>query len=170
MQGVAVVFSWAMPDGSVKREVAYTDASGVAHDWEVLGSYKLMKWQRVGISVGSSGVTKTTGSKFMVTPPLAAGSKGIKTKVSSRRPKAGRVVRASTVCRDKRGRPVRGLPVTFTWTMNSRTVTLKAITDSRGVARRSYRISKRRGYTGRVVARVVSDSTRRSSSATFVPR
>jgi len=171
IEGAAVVFSWPMPDGTTKKQIRWTDPRGVAHDWERLGHYGLMKWRKVSIRSSSSGTDTVTAAKFMVTPHLAAGSRGIRTTLSTHSPKQGTTVTAAASVHDTSGHAVAGLPVTFLWRMKSGTVKLKTVTNSHGMARVKRDIGKAaKGYRVVVRAQVISDSTHRSSSSSFVTR
>jgi hypothetical protein len=169
VEGAVVVFSWPMPDGSTKKQIRWTDPSGVAHDWEKLGHYSLMRWRSVAMRASSSGTSTVTSAKFMVTPRLAGGSRGIKTSLSTHSPKQGTKVKVSTSVHDSGGHAVAGLPITFYWKLKSGTVKIHAVTNSHGMARATYDIGKAaKGYRVVVRGQVISDSTHRSSSSSFV--
>lgn len=107
----------------------------------------------------------------MATPVLAEGRVGIKTTVSTYRPRQRTTVTASTLVRDRAGRPVAGLPLTFTWKHPGKTITYRTITNSRGIAKHARNIgSSPKGTKVYVKAQVQSGGIRRSSTASFIPR
>ena len=172
LQGIRVKFSWPDGNGGTTTVTAYSDVHGIAHCWYTVPSdMPLMKKYTVKTTSSSSGTTTVDSTWFMVTAPLAAGSSGIKTALSDHSPYHGDVVRVSTAIRDVRGRPVVGLPCTFTWSFKSGPVSHTVVTGGDGVARMSKDIGQAaRGHRVYVRAQVMADSTHRSSTSRLVPR
>jgi hypothetical protein len=157
----------------------YTDAKGVAYQWVTIDAMPLMTKATVlvtskaasSVSAEVAALTPPSTTWFMPTPVLADGSAGIKTKVSSYTPKRYTNVTASTVIRDRSGKPVVGLPVTFTWKFKSVTMTHYVVTDASGVARVTRNIGgATKGYRVYVKAQTMSGGISRSSTATFIPK
>ena len=172
LQGIRVEFCWPKSSGGTTKATAYSDTSGVAHYWYTVPSdLPLMKKYTVKTTSTSGGASVASSTWFITTPPLAAGALGIKTTVSDHSPRQGTVVGVSTVVRDANGRPVVGLPCTFTWSFRTGTVSITTTTGSSSIARISRNIGRAaKGYRVYVRAQVISDSTHRSSTSSFVPR
>ena len=172
LQGIRITFYWPKSGGGTAKATAYSDAHGVAHNWyTVPRSLPLMRKYAVKTASSSGGLTHSGATWFMTTPPLAAGAAGIKTSVSTHTPRQDSVVRVSTVIHDTHGRPVIGLPCTFTWAFQTHTVSIRTTTGSAAVARISRNIGRAaKGHRVYVRAQVISDSTHRSSTSSFVPR
>jgi hypothetical protein len=172
LEGIRVDFYWPKSGGGTTKVTAYSDAHGVAHCWYTVPSnLPLMEKYAVKTSSTSGGRSVTGSSWFITTPPLASGSSGIKTTVSTHSPHQGAVVEVSTVIHDRNGRPIVGLPCTFTWTFRSGTVSITSTTGSASIARAARNIGHAaKGYRVYVRAQVISDSTHRSSTASFVPQ
>lgn len=91
--------------------------------------------------------------------------------MSNYHPSRNTVVTASTLIRDRAGKGVVGLPVTFTWSFKSGKYSYKAVTNSKGVARVSKNIGgAARGYRVYVRAQTQSGGSNRSSTGSFVPK
>jgi len=170
MEGVKVVFKWSLKSGT-KYTAAYTDSNGYAYYWLNVGSSPLMRQTTVTARATSSGQTTSASTWFMATPKLDAGSDGIKTTLSSYAPYQNSDVSARTAVHDLSGRPVVGLPVTFTWAFKTGTVTYQTVTDSSGIARHTSNIGNaEKGYRVYVRAQVQSAGINRSSTSSFVPK
>ena len=171
LEGIRVDFYWPKRSGGTTKATAYSHTDGAAHNWfTVPGDMPLMKKFKVKVSSSSGGTSTVDSTWFMVTPPLAAGAGGIKTSISDHSPRQNTVVKVSTAIHDAKGRPVVGLPCTFSWAFKSGTVSHTTTTGSDGVARMSKDIGNAtKGHRVYVRAHVVSDSTHRSSASSFVP-
>ena len=172
VEGVRVDFCWPTAGGSTTEATAYSDTEGVAHNWFTVPSdLSLMRRLEVRTSSSSSGTSTVDSTWFVVTPPLAVGAGGIKTSVSEHAPKQNTAVKVRTVVHDTAGHAVVGLPCTFSWEFRTVTVSYTTATDSHGVARMSRNIGHAtKGHRVHVRAQVISDSTHRSSTSSFVPR
>jgi len=157
----------------------YTDAKGLATQWVTIDAMPLMTKATVtvrskaatSITTDVAPTTTTATTWFMPTPVLADGSAGIKTTMSNYYPKRYTSVTASTVIRDKAGKAVVGLPVTFSWKFKSGTVTYRAYTNSSGVAKVTrYLGGATAGYRVYVKAQTMSGGINRSSTASFIPK
>lgn len=171
MEGVRIRFSWPGPRGTVKTYTRYTNRDGLAWHWKYTEATSSMR--RLGLSamaVSGSEVT-TSATWYMRTPVLAAGTKGVKTRLSEDRPRRNTVVRARVKVVSSSGDPVKGLPVTFSWKHKTRTYKIKAVTDAKGIARCSRDIGRSaRGFRVKVTASTLSGGRTRSHSAYFTPR
>ncbi len=170
IEGARVEYVWPAAGGEV-RDVAYTDAAGVALDWQVIDTGREMARLPVTATTALGPVSLTCTTTIMQTPVLADGTAGVRTTLSTSAPRRGDTVRARTVFRDVSGRPVAGLPVTFTWYFKSGAVRMKTLTDATGAARVSRAIGQvTRGYRVYVKAEAFSGGHLRSSRASFVPK
>jgi len=157
---------------------AYTDAKGLAYAWVTIDAMPLMSKASVlvesesGSSVSSEMTSVSSATTwFMPTPILKDGSGGIKTDMSNHYPKRYSSVTASTVIRDRAGKAVVGLPVTFSWKYKTVTKTYKVVTNSSGVAKVTCNIGgATRGYRVYVKAQTMSGGISRSSTSTFIPK
>lgn len=170
MEGVAVRFKWPLKDKTV-YVTTYTEPDGVAHWWQNIGAASMMKKRGVESRSVTNNVATVDSDWYMPSPKLAAGKKGVKTTLSTRTPKQGKVVRAKTKFKSTSGKPIKGLRVTFTWEFKSGTKTTYAYTNASGNAYSSMNIGKaKKGYPVRVRGRAQSGGRTRSSSTTFRPR
>ncbi len=170
IEGAVVTFVWPLKAGN-RTVKAYTNSAGYAYYWQTLDGLPLMKKATVAISSSAGGMTTTSSTWFMPTPLLGAGSAGIRTTMSNYYPKRNTSVTASTVIKDKAGKPVVGLPVTFTWKFKTVTYTYKTVTNSSGVARTTRNIGRATlGYRVYVRAQTQSGGYNRSSTGSFIPK
>jgi hypothetical protein len=165
MEGVAVKFKWPF-----KTVTAYTDANGYAYSWEYIGSNKTMSKKTVKLEQASSGVVATDTTWYVPTPVLKSGDAGVMTWIGNTRPKRNTVVKVKSRFVSTSGKPVAGLPVTFSWYFKSGTVRIKAVTDSKGYARCSYNIGKASKTRTYVRATTYSGGHKRSRRASFIPQ
>ena len=120
MEGVAVTFTWPLGNGP-KSYVAYTDATGLAYMWEAPGvGIPLMRTRTLTAKTVQSSMVATSSTWYMPTPVLASRTSGLRTTLSSTSPRRNTVVKATTRVRDTAGKPVVGLPVTYSWCFKSR--------------------------------------------------
>lgn len=171
MEGVRVRFSWLGPGGTVKTYTRYTNRDGLAWHWKYTEATGSMRRLRMSTAAVTGSEVTTGATWYMRTPVLASGTKGMKTKLSEDRPRRNTVVRARVRVVSSSGKPVKGLPVTFTWKHKTRTYRMKAVTDAKGYARCSRDIGRSaRGYRVRVTASTISGGRARSHFAYFTPR
>ena len=171
MEGVRVKFSWPGPGGTVKTYTRYTNRDGLAWHWKYTEATSSMRRLGMSATAVSGSQTTTSATWYMRTPVLAPGTKGVKVKLSEDRPRRGTVVSARVKVVNSSGKPVKGLPVTFTWKHKTGTYKIKAVTDAKGIARCSRDIGRSaRGYRVRVSASMLSGGRTRSHSAYFTPR
>ena len=170
LEGVPVYFKFPLKSGVVTRR-AFTDSRGLAYYWQTIDRMPLMVKATVGISSTAGGSTRYASTRVTPSPILPAGSAGIRTTMSNYHPSRNTVVTASTLIRDRAGKGVVGLPVTFTWSFKSGKYSYKAVTNSKGVARVSKNIGgAARGYRVYVRAQTQSGGSNRSSTGSFVPK
>jgi hypothetical protein len=167
--GAEVDFAWPSVGGTV-TDIRFTDPKGVARSYETIGLQRLGARVNVVLTAEASGRATVKSTWYAPTFGLAAGTRGIKTTVSSSRPKRHTRVTATTTIHDVAGGPVAGRRITFTWKYRHKTVTRTAVTDSAGVATCALNIgAAQRGYRVSVKG-AISAAVPRSSTATFVPR
>jgi hypothetical protein len=171
MQGVRVRFTWPAPNGATKTYTQYSNSNGVASHWKRVERTSTMRRLPVTTRAVSSSQVATSATWYMRTPVLAAGTKGMKVKLSEDKPRRDTVVRARVKVVSSSGKPVTGLPVTFTWRHKSGTYKIDAVTDAKGIARCSRNIGRSaRGRSVPVTASTVSGGRSRSHTASFTPR
>lgn len=169
MEGVAITYTWPLKDGP-KTVVRYTDSTGLAYDWQEVGSVSLMKRRTLAVRSTTSGSTTNSSSWYMRTPVLADSTSGVKTTLNNTRPKKHTVVKARTKFTRKDGTPAPGLKVTFTWSHKSKTYTYTTYTNEKGMAYSSRNIGNAAyGYRVYVKAQAYSGGYRRYSRASFIP-
>lgn len=169
IEGLAVDVAWPSADGLTSTTIRiYTDPTGRSHWTRGVGNSPLMARRTAGLRSSTNGVTATTSTWWATSPVLATGLAGFATTNNNRYPDPGEYVTVTSTVRDTAGRPVAGLPVTWTWDYAGTLVTTSATTNSAGVA------SSRRQVTStttraRVVvsAKVQSGSQNRNSSTWF---
>ncbi len=170
IEGVPVKFSWVI-DGKTKSVTVYSHKDGVAYWWEKIGKAPLMRKHDAKAVARTNDVVKTDSAWYVPSPKLGAGKKGVKTTLSTRKPKQNTVVTAKTKFKSVSGKPVKGLKVTFTWQFKSGTKKTYAYTNANGNAYSKMNIGKaKKGYKVRVRGRAKSGGLTRSSSITFTPR
>lgn len=170
IEGAIVTFTWPLKSGP-KTVKAYTNSAGFAYYWQTLDGLPLMRKATVRIAASAAGTSTVSSTWFMPTPLLGDGSAGIKTTMSNHYPKQYTYVTATTLVRNRAGKPVVGLPVTFTWKHKYKTYTYKTVTNSSGVAKSRRNIGKAtKGYKVYVRAQTQSGGYRRSSTGSFTPR
>ena len=170
IEGAPVTFSWQI--GSKTETVTvYTHEDGVGYWWKSIGQAPLMRKHYAKAVSWSNDVVREDRAWYMPSPRLGTGTKGVKTTLSTRKPKRNTVVRAKTKFRSASGKPVKGLKVTFTWQFKSGTKKTYAYTNASGNAYSSMNIGKaKKGYKVRVRGRAQSGGQTRSSSITFTQR
>ncbi len=170
IEGAIVTFTWPLKAGT-KTVKAYTNAAGFAYYWQTLDGLPLMKKVTVGIAASAAGTSTVSSTWFMPTPRLADGSAGIKTTMSNHYPRQYTNVTATTLIRNRAGKPVVGLPVTFSWKHKYKTYTYKTVTNSKGIAKSTRNIGKStKGYKVYVRAQTQSGGYKRSSTGSFTPK
>ncbi len=161
LEGVEFFADVPKAGGGTDRVAWATDASGDAHFYFVVGAFP--RSTRINVPVvATEGTTVISRPQwFMVTPVLGT------FKVSATPTKAvvGQVVQARAVARDRSGRGVRNLAVTFSWNDGTTIVKTSATTNKDGVAVSSRTISKAGSVT--VTARTRSGSTGYTKAASF---
>jgi hypothetical protein len=167
MVAVAVKFTWPLASGP-KSMTTYTDANGLAYDWQAPGSsIRLMEKRTVVAGTIQSGQLTRSTTWFMPTPMLASGSSGMKTTMSDT---SGSTVTAKTRVRDRSGRPVAGLPITYYWSLRSGTAKTTATTNSRGYAYSSKNVGSSARRLIVVRTKAYAGRHERNSSTSFVAR
>lgn len=171
MEGVRVWFTWPGANGTTRTYAAYSDADGLAYNWQNISSAGTLKKLPLKAKVSSSGQVKTNATWYMQTPRLASGPRGVKTTLSTTSPRRNSVVKVRTKLVSTTGKPVKNVRVKFTWYHKDKKYTTTAVTDSRGIARSSRNIgSAARGYRVWVKGETYCGGTRRYSRAAFTPR
>ena len=166
VEGAEVVFEWRFDWGTV-YDTEYTGPDGVADSWEDTGDALLFQQVDIVGSTTSGAATATDTTWVLPTPVIGY----IRTIVPYYRPAQGTLLTASTLILDEDGRPIPGLPVTFSWTHKTTTITYDTATDAWGVARHPRNIGNTTAeYIVSVKAQTQSGGINRSSTATFKPK
>lgn len=168
IEGLGVDTIWPLSSGGTATIRIYTDPTGKNHWTRSIGTSPLMQKRTISVRATTNGVTKTASAWYMPTPVLATGLDGFRTTNNNFRPDPGEWVTVTSTVRDTSGRPVAGIPVTWTWTYTTTSVTTTAVTNSAGIA-----TSKRQvhDYTTRnkvtIYAKLQSGSANRNSTTWF---
>ena len=173
VEGAAVTFSWPLASGSVITTTVYTGPTGVAHDWETVGSQSRPLSVKAAVRAVSAASGAETGSGTWFTPSvvLKARTAGLRSWVSSAKPLRGSKLTLYTVAHDRYGRHVAGLPVTVTLRYRTGPVVRTVVTDTKGVARLRVDVgASPRGYRVLLTSKVMSAGAVRSVSAAFAAR
>lgn len=170
IEGAPVKFSWLI-NGRTKSVTVYSHKDGVAYWWERIGEAPLMRRHNAVAVSRTNDVVMSDSAWYVPSPRLGAGTSGVKTTLSTRKPRQNTVVKAKTKFRSASGKPVKGLKVTFTWKFASGTKKTYAYTNANGNAYSEMNIGKaKKGYKVRVRGRAQSGGQTRSSSITFTPQ
>ena len=169
IEGLGVDLAWPSADGRTTTTIRiYTDPAGKSHWTRGVGNSPLMVRRVAGLRSTTNGVTAATATWWATSPVLATGLDGFRTTNNNRYPDPGGSVTVTSTVRDTAGRPVAGLPVTWTWDYAGTPVTTSALTNSSGVATSTRQVSStttRARVT--IAARVQSGSQNRNSSTWF---
>jgi len=170
IEGAPVTLSWQI--GSIVETVTvYSHKDGVGYWWKSIGQTPLMRKHYAKAMSWTNDVVREDKAWYVPSPRLGSGTKGVKTTLSTRKPKRNTVVRAKTTFKSASGKPVKGLKVTFTWQFKSVTRKTSTYTNASGNAYSSMNIGKaKKGYAVRVRGQAQSGGQTRSSSITFTPR
>ena len=169
IEGLAVDVAWPSADGLSSTTIRiYTDPAGKSHWTRTVGNSPLMATRTASLRSKTNGYTASTTTWWKTSPVLATGLDGFRTTNNNRYPDPGEYVTVTSTVRDAAGRPVAGLPVTWTWDYAGTVVTTSATTNSSGVAtskRLVHSTTTRSRVT--VAATVQSGSQNRNSSTWF---
>lgn len=133
MEGVGVKFIWRLPTGT-KTVLRFTDSNGKMNCWQNIGEAPLMRTNLVTAYVPASGQATSASSWYIPTRVLAPDTAGFKTFVSNIKPEPYTKISGSVLARDNAGRPVSGLPVTFSWSLDHYATKYTATTGADGIA------------------------------------
>lgn len=166
VQGVRVTYTWAFSSGP-KEVFTFTDSTGLATLYQNMGGEKL--WYKVDLTAkASTNGTESVRSEWVMPTPLIG---YIKTSMSNTRPRQGTVVTAKTKILDSKGKPIKGLKVTFSWKFKSSTYYSTTYTNSYGNAYSKKNIGRAaKGYRVYVRAQTQSANYNRSSTSSFIPQ
>jgi hypothetical protein len=134
LEGVAVLIDWPKPSGGTTRIRRYTDKDGYAKYVGGVGASPLGVKRTIKVTVTTRDITKTTSTWYMATPKLADGEAGFKSWVNDHTLKPGQTVRVGSLARDRNGKPVANLKVTWKWDYNGKIITTTGYTNSEGKA------------------------------------
>jgi hypothetical protein len=167
IEGLAVDVGWPSGSGSVTVRI-YTGPDGKAHSTRGIGTSALMVKRTVTLTATTNAQTRTASTWYRPSPVLATGLAGFRTTNNNPHPEVGEYVTVTSTVRDTAGRPVAGLPVTWTWNYNGTLITYTGVTNASGVAssRRVIGSSTTRTKVT-VAARTQSGSQNRNSSTWF---
>jgi len=170
VEGVAVDVAWPNPNpaGSPTTIRIFTDPTGTNHWTRTVGASPLMVKRTVGLKSTTNGKTATGSTWFMTTPVLGYSLDGFKSSVNNYHPRAGQSVTVTSTVKDTAGRPVAGLPVTWTWKYSSGYVTTRGVTNSLGIATSTRAVTSTTQWTKVYIAAATqSGSQNRNSSTGF---
>ncbi len=136
IEGLEVRISWPLPDGGTRTVLRWTDPKGFAKYHAGIGGGALMvrRYVTVSATATTAATTKTISPWFMATRRLADGRAGFKTVVQDPTAQAGETAVVKSVARDRKGRPMAGLLVTWTWKDGKKTLKATGLTDGNGRA------------------------------------
>lgn len=155
-----------LPSG--RTDLRYTDATGLAYWSGPPGASPHYVKQTATMRATTDGHTETTTTWWTTSPVLATGLAGFATSVDQRSPVAGQYVTVRSTLRDTAGRPVPGIPVTWTWEYPGPDVTTTAMTNAQGVASSKRLVTPGTTFERVTIrARTQSGSQNRNSSAWF---
>lgn len=168
MNAVGVKFVWRLPTGT-KTWLTFTDANGRAYKFQDIGNSPLMRKSYISAYVTVNGSTAAPSRWFMPTREAAPYATGFLTTVT-KNPTQGADLNMSARLRDTSGHGIPGIPVTFTWSLDSGAQKDVAMTDAYGVARLTRYIGNAPvGKPANVSASVQVGGRTRGSTATFWP-
>jgi protocatechuate 3,4-dioxygenase beta subunit len=169
VEGVRVAFDWAYPNGP-DGGFAFSDTNGIAR--ASADGARLVVGRKVTVETNAkdanpAGIASSSSSTWFI-PTDEIGY--FKSSVSNRYPAQRTPVTVEALCLSKEGRPVAGLPVTFSWRHKTTIITTRATTDTDGVARSTRNIGgSAKGYRVAVDAAVTGGGTTRVDSTWFRP-
>ncbi len=170
IEGLEVVISWPLADGGTTTVKRWTDPNGYIKYSRAVGGGPLLVRRTINLKTTATlpDATRTASTWFQATPRLASGTAGLKTVIRDATLKPGQQALVTTLARDTAGRPVPGLPVTWTWKYGSKTIVTKGITGADGKARTSRTVySTTTTKTITVTAHVQAASSNRYASTSF---
>lgn len=171
MEGVLVTFRWPGPNGTTRRYSTYSDATGLAFNWQYISDLGSMRELPVTSQVSSGGQRTLDDTTYMETPVLKSGGDGFRAWLSTTRPARGSSVEAYAKAVSTSGKVVAGLPVTFTWSFADGPVRTTAVTGNDGVARSLLYIGDATpGTPVNVKGQAYSGGSNRSFNVSFVPQ
>jgi hypothetical protein len=136
MEGLGIRVAWTRGDGTVATRTLWTDGTGRAGWNGPVGTSSFMLQRTVKVAATASLVTVRKSLWFYVTRRLDRGSAGFRTRVSDDTVVVGQDASVVTKATDTKGRPVRRLLVTWTWTAGTTTIArTSGYTDAEGRAR-----------------------------------
>lgn len=166
IEGVLVRFTWPKIAGTVV-DIEFTDENGLATSWELLGKETYNKPLVVTATSECGGKSSTSSATLIPTEVIGY----IKTGVSNHSPEQGTLLTVRTVILNEKGKPISGLPVTFTWTHKTTTLTYTTKTNAWGVAYHQRNIGQSTlGFRVYVKAQTQSGGINRSSTASWLPK
>jgi hypothetical protein len=169
LEGVRVDIAFPKPDGGTKLLRRYTTASGTVTAYAAIGASPYGIRRDVVVTVKTGDVVKTPTTWFMTSRRLADGKAGFKAWVSTATVAPGQTVRVGSLARDRLGRPVPNLKISWTWTFsNGQVVRTSGYTDALGKALTTMAIADQTPMGPvKVVAHIQSGSVNRTASTSF---
>jgi hypothetical protein len=143
IEGLELDISWPLADGSVATVRRWTDPTGYAKYTAPVGGGPLMvrRLATVRATATTPDRTVTTTGWFMATRRLADGRAGFRTVVGDATVAAGETAVVTSVARDRLGRAMPGLLVTWTWKVGTRTFRTRGLTGPDGRATTTYAVT-----------------------------
>ena len=169
LEGIRVDIAFPKGTGGTTLLRRYTTRAGTVAAYGAIGASPYGVRRDVVVTVKTGDVVTTATTWFTTSRRLAARSAGFKSWVNDTTVYPGQIVRVGSITRDRLGRPVPNLKVTWTWTLgNGDVVKTSGYTNALGKAYTTMAITDEtpRGLVT-VVARVQSGSVNRTSSTSF---
>jgi hypothetical protein len=167
IEGLQVLLRWPTSTGS-RLEYLYTDEDGRARRAGGVGTSPRLVLRPVTATATIRGVDTVASRAWTLSPALASGRAGFRTRVSDATVVAGQDVTVTSIARNASGVGVPNLLVTWTWDLGASTVRTQAYTDASGRASstRTITVDTTRQVI-EVTARTQSGSTNRSGTTSF---
>jgi hypothetical protein len=169
LEGIRVDIAFPKGTGGTTLLRRYTTKAGTVAAYGAIGDSPFGVRRDVVVTVKTGDVVTTATTWFTTSRRLAARSAGFNAWVNDTTVYPGQEVRVGSVTRDRLGRPVPNLKITWTWTFaDGRVVKTSGYTSPLGKAYSTMPITDEtpRGLVT-VVARVQSGSVNRTSSTSF---
>jgi hypothetical protein len=169
LEGVRVDVAFPKASGGTTLLRRYTTRAGTVAVYGSIGASPYGVRRDVVVTVKTGDAVTTSTTWFMTSRSLASRSAGFKSWVNDTTVYPGQIVRVGSIARDRLGRPVPNLKITWTWTLgNGHVVKTSGYTDALGKAYTTMTITDDtpRGLI-QVVAHVQSGSVNRTSGTTL---
>ena len=117
LEGIRVDIAFPKGTGGTTLLRRYTTRAGTVAAYGAIGASPYGVRRDVVVTVKTGDVVTTATTWFTTSRRLAARSAGFKSWVNDTTVYPGQIVRVGSITRDRLGRPVPNLKVTWTWTI-----------------------------------------------------